>query len=106
MKCHEDGKLPTRRCVVEDINWAPDPRWITCPSCGEKTEMKCVEDAVLTQPQSIARATAITQARAAELDEAAEKLERLTSAATACLNYDLEHWGELDLDDWVNGAAC
>lgn len=106
MKCQDDSKEPTRRCQIEGINWATDPKWSTCPSCGEQTVLECVDEAVLTQAQSLAREASIKQEREDELNEAAERLERTVTAATAALNYDLDHWAELDPDEWLGGAAC
>jgi hypothetical protein len=101
--CAERDKHPTNRCLYDNINWAPDPRWKTCPACGEDCELVCIDrdDPVLNTAQSTALQAQIEQERQDELDAASAQLERRISAATAALRHDFDHWMEADPADWV-----
>ena len=104
MNCSDPRKHPTHRCIVEDINWAPDPKWATCPSCGEVCSLTCIEEEPLSIAQSNARQHQIEAYRRQELDQAAARLERLITTATAALNYDLDRW-MTDGAEWVAEGA-
>ena len=106
---HPHGTYQVRRCICGAV-WNTHADFAVCERCGEDVEIctlyrESPDEAAPTHIEGLRYRAALRERRAQESAreqaQRAASIEPLISAATAALDYDLDHWLTPEGEAWT-----